>query len=171
MVLNSSKAFLFSTHPFTTLKLCSFHFHPLFEEVLSPSSPSSFFTLSFSLYMPGSHLGRLIYFGLIKHVWEPLLPHMGFDLLHRAAGLGLGSPPLSSLSLSVVHSLTLCSSVSFHLQHCPALKHCLFLSSQRRSSYLFPIFPHSCHFFLPLSVPDLPLCVPLFSPSFCTLII
>ena len=96
-----------------------------------PSLPPS---LSPSLLMPGSHLGRLIYFGLIKHVWEPLLPHMGFDLLHRAAGLGLGSPALSSLSLLLLLSLTL--SVSFHLQRCPALKHCLRLCSQRRSYIL-----------------------------------
>lgn len=61
-----------------------------------PPLPSS---LSPPLFTPGSHLGRLIYFGLIKHVWEPLLAHMGFDLLHRAAGLALGSPTLSSLSL------------------------------------------------------------------------
>lgn len=57
-------------------------------EVLSP--------LSFlpCLFIPDSPLGRLVYFGLIKRVWKPLLLHVGFDLLRRAAGLELGSSTL-----------------------------------------------------------------------------
>lgn len=59
--------------------------------VTTSSTSFPFFspTPTASLFMLCCHLGRLIYFGLIKHVWELLLLHMGFDLLQRAAGLDL----------------------------------------------------------------------------------
>lgn len=80
--------------------ICSFAAHILFPTfflssvcggVTTPSTSFPFFspTPTASLFMLCCHLGRLIYFGLIKHVWELLLLHMGFDLLQRAAGLDL----------------------------------------------------------------------------------
>lgn len=64
--------------------------------------------------MPGSYLGGSTYLGLIRHVWEPLLAHMSFDLLHRTAGLLLSSLTLSLISLWLyliarIESLLSCS--------------------------------------------------------------
>ena len=114
VLLNNKNAFIF---------LPSFYHSYTIVFLPFPSSvkvSSRFFSRSLlrTLLLPlclGSHLVRLVYFGLIKHVSEPLLAHMGFDLLHRAAGLGLGSPTLSSLSLFVFLSFSLSLSLSLSL--------------------------------------------------------
>lgn len=107
----SGNVFIFYPFFFQTLAPCSLHFHPQWRSYPSPTPrpPTPLCSLLPSLCL-ALIFGRLIYFGLIKHVWEPLLAHTGFDVLHRAAGPELASPTLSplfspSLSLSLTFIL------------------------------------------------------------------
>lgn len=95
------------------LKCFTFRFLPLVVKVLPP--PPLWLLFSYlALVLATSYI-----LCLIKHVWEPLLPHMGFDLLHTAAGLQLGSHSLSSLPpfLSLWVSVLLSSFTSGAARH------------------------------------------------------
>lgn len=102
--------------------------------------------------MPGSHLGSFTYYGLIKHVKEPLLAHVCFDLLHRPAGLWLSYFIIYCSLLSFLHSPSLCFYVSFYLQHCPTLKTLYSSVLKVDVLYLLLLFILFSHFHLFLSL-------------------
>lgn len=83
MPRSTTMRLLFSTRPSTLNR--SLHFHPLPVEVLSPSSALS--------HLLNARLSSA-YCGLIKLVWEPVLPHT--ESCHL---------PPSALHFSVVHLL------------------------------------------------------------------